>query len=116
VPVWPAFVSGGRVDGLPEFLLQEEAALTPRGLLDPFTGRPDLEEVVAVEPHGRNFDGDLLVVSRTITWVGHGLNEIPAESAEPPTEAETNAVHAALDYLGYTGPREIRLLLAVSCT
>lgn len=95
---------------------QVHESVAYKDLVDPFTGRPDLEEAVAVEPHGRNFDGNLLVVSRTVTWVGDGLNEIPAASAEPPTEAETSAVHAALDYLGYTGPREIRLLLAVSCT
>jgi hypothetical protein len=38
------------------------------------------------------------------------LREIPAASL---TQAETAAVNAALDYLGYTGPREIRQLLAL---
>jgi hypothetical protein len=91
-------------------------SVADKDLIEPFAGRPDLEDVVAVEQHGRNFDGDLLVVSRTVTWMGDGLSEIPAACAGPPTEAEASAVHAALDYLGYTGPREIRLLLAVTCT
>jgi hypothetical protein len=91
-------------------------SVADRDLTDPFAGLPGLEDVVAVEPHGRNSGGGLLVVARTVTWAGDGLSEIPAESAQPPTEAETSAVHAALDHLGYTGPREIRLLLAVSCT
>jgi hypothetical protein len=81
-----------------------------RDLIDPSMGRPDLDAVVAVEPHGRDFDGDLLVISRTVTWAGDGLEEITAASVEPPTDA----LHAALDYLGCTGPREIRLLLAVN--
>jgi len=87
---------------------QVHESIADKDLIDPFTGRPDLDAVVAVEPHGRDFDGDLLVITRTITWAGVGLEEITAESA---TEAETASINAALDYLGYTGPREIRLLL-----
>ena len=88
-------------------------SIADKDLIEPFTSRPDLDAVVAVEPHGHDFNGDLLVISRTITWAGVGLEEITAESAEPPTEAESAAITAALDYLGYTGPRKIRLLLAV---
>lgn len=82
-------------------------------LIDPFAGRPDLDEVVGTEQHGPDFDGDLLVIRRTITWAGHGLEEITTEKIAPPTGDEFAAVNAALDYLGYAGPRDIRLLLAV---
>jgi hypothetical protein len=44
---------------------------------------------------------------------GDGLDEIPTASVAPPTTAETTAVNAALDHLGYSGPREIRLLLTI---
>jgi len=84
-------------------------------LFDPFTGRPDLDAVVGMVPHGPGFDGDLLVITRTVTWAGGWLCEIAADKIAPPTETETAAVNAALDYLGYAGPREIRLLLAVDC-
>jgi hypothetical protein len=82
-------------------------------LIDPFVGRPDLDEIVGTEQHGPDFDGDLLVIRRTITWADHGIGKITTDKITPPIEAETAAVNAALDYLGYTGPREIRLLLTV---
>jgi hypothetical protein len=82
-------------------------------LTDPFEDRPDLDEIVSTEQHGPDFDGNLLVIRRTLTWAGHGLGEIPAGKITPPTQEETAAMHAALDYLGYCGPREIRLLVAV---
>jgi hypothetical protein len=92
---------------------QVHESIADRDLIEPFQDRPDLDAVVATEPHGRDFDGDLLLIKRSITWAGRGLGEITAGSVAPPTETETAAVHAALDYLGYTGPREIRLLLAI---
>ena len=39
-----------------------------------------------------------------------------AGAVTPPTGAEVTAVNQALDYLGYTGPRQLRLLLALDCT
>jgi hypothetical protein len=71
------------------------------------------DEAACGSQHGPDFDGDLLVIRRTVTQVGDGLGEITNDKIAPPTEAETAAVNAALDYLGYAGPREIRLLLAV---
>lgn len=68
---------------------------------------------MGAEQHGPDFDGDLVVIRRTVTWAGHGLGEITAEKIAAPTEEETALMHAALDYLGHAGPREIRLLLAV---
>jgi hypothetical protein len=85
-------------------------------LIDPFGERPDLEAVVGTEQHGPDFDGDLLVISRTVTWAVDGLGEVTTEQIAPPTQAEIATVNAALDYLGYAGPREIRLLLAVDYT
>jgi hypothetical protein len=82
-------------------------------LIDPFMSRPDLDEVVGTVQHGPGFDGDLLVITRTVTWAGHGLEEVTTEKIAPPTGEEIAAVNAALDYLRYGGPREIRLLLAV---
>lgn len=87
-------------------------SLAEAELIDPFTERPDLEAVVATEQHGPDFTGDLLVISRTLTCVGGGLGDV-TDKVTPPTDAETAAVHAALDYLGYTGPRQVRLLLTV---
>jgi hypothetical protein len=63
------------------------------------------------------FDGNLLVIKRTlIDPAGRRLEEIPAEKVTPPTEGEVAAVNEALDFLGYTGQREIRLLLALDHT
>ena len=74
-----------------------------------------LREVVAVETTGCEFDGHILVIKRTLTWAyDYGLREVKPESLAPPTEAEVAAVNAALDHLGYTGPRDIRLLLAAN--
>jgi len=91
-------------------------SLAGTDLTGPFTARPDLDAVVAIEPCGRDYGQALLVIKRTVTWAGDGLEEIPAGTVAPPTGAETAAVHAALDYLGYTGPRQVRLLLAVDYT
>jgi hypothetical protein len=85
-------------------------------LIDPFISRPDLDAVVGTEQHGLDFDGDLLVITRTLTWAGHGLGEVTTGKIAPPTGEEIAAVNAALDYLGYAGPRQIRLLLAVDYT
>ena len=90
-------------------------SLAEAELIDPFTGRPDLQAVVATEQHGPDFTGDLLVISRTVTYADGGLGDV-TDKVAPPTEAETAAVHAALDYLGYTGPRQVRLLLTVDGT
>lgn len=50
-----------------------------------------------------------------MTWAyDYGVHEVKPETLAPPTEAETAAVNAALDHLGYTGPRDIRLLLAAN--
>jgi hypothetical protein len=87
---------------------QVHESVAGKDLIEPFTGRPDLDPVVAVEPHSRDLHGDLLVINRTITRAADGLGEIPAASVAPPTQAETTAINAALDHLGYTGPREIR--------
>jgi hypothetical protein len=95
---------------------QVHESVAGKDLIDPFTDRPDLNAAVAVEPHGRDLHGDLLVINRTITCAADGLKQISADALTPPTQAETTAVHAALDHLGYTGPREIRLLLAVDWT
>lgn len=76
-------------------------------------GRPDLEAVVSTEPHGAGHDRDLLVITRTVTWAGQGLGEVPADAVAPPSGAEAAALHAALDHLGYAGPRNIGLLLAI---
>jgi hypothetical protein len=88
-------------------------SITEAEVTGPFADRPDLDAVVGTEQHGPGFDGNLLVIKRTVTWAGDGLEEVTTEKIAPPTQAETGAVHAALDYLGYTGPRDIRLLLAV---
>jgi len=82
-------------------------------LTDPLAARPDLEAVVSTETHGASRDQDLLVISRTATWAAEGLDEVPASTTAPPTQAETDALNAALDHLGYTGPRDIKLLLAL---
>jgi hypothetical protein len=92
-------------------------SLAGKDLLLPLVDQPALDAVVAVEQDGWEFDGNLLVIKRTCTDpAGRRLEEIPAEAVTPPTEAEVAAVNQALDYLGYTGPREIRLLLALDHT
>jgi hypothetical protein len=78
------------------------------------TAPPELDAGIAVEPHDPELGNDLLVNWRTITWVGDGLGEISAESVAPPPETESAAMGVAPDHLGYTGPRQIRLLLAIA--
>ncbi len=82
-------------------------------LVEPFEDQPALDAVVGVEPTGWACDGDLLIIKRTLTYGHWRMEEIPAATVTTPTEAETAAVNQALDYLGYTGPRQIRLLLAL---
>jgi hypothetical protein len=96
---------------------QVHESLVGKDLIEPFRDQPALDAVVAVEQDGWAFDGNLLVIKRTLTDpAGLRLEEIPAETVTPPTDAEVAAVNEALDFLGYTGPREIRLLLALDCT
>jgi hypothetical protein len=95
---------------------QVHPSIADKDLVEPFAGRPDLDAVVVVEPHGRDLDGDLLVINRTITSASGGLSQLDTDALTPPTPAEITAVHAALDHLGYTGPRDITLLIAVDWT
>jgi hypothetical protein len=91
-------------------------SLAGKDLIEPLAGQPGLDAVVAVEQDGSQFDGNLLVIKRTLTGpAGQRLEEIPAGTVTPPTDAEVAAVNQALDYLGYTGPRQLRLLLALDC-
>lgn len=95
---------------------QVHESIADLDLTSSFTSCPDLEAVISAESHGVGLDRDLLVISRTVTWAADGLDEVHADAIAVPTEAETTALHAALDHLGYTGPRDIKLLLAVSRT
>jgi hypothetical protein len=96
---------------------QLHPSLAGKDLIEPLAGQPGLDAVVAVEQDGSEFDGNLLVIKRTLTGpAGQRLEEIPAGTVTPPTGAEVAAVNQALDYLGYTGPRQLRLLLALDCT
>jgi hypothetical protein len=95
---------------------QVHQSLAGKDLLMPFADQPALDAVVAVEQDGSDFDGNLLIIKRTVTDpAGHRLEEIPADRLAPPTDAEVAAVNQALDFLGYTGSRQIRLLLALDC-
>ena len=95
---------------------QVHPSLAGKDLIEPFEDQPGLEEVVAVEQDGSEFDGNLLVIKRTLTYGEWRLEEISSGTVTPPTDAEVAAVNQALDYLGYTGPRQLRLLLALDCT
>jgi hypothetical protein len=96
---------------------QVHPSLDGKDLIEPFAGQPGLDAVVAVEQDGSAFDGNLLVIKRTLTGpAGQRLEEIPSGTVIPPTDTEVAAVNQALDYLGYTGPRRLRLLLALDCT
>jgi hypothetical protein len=96
---------------------QVHPSLAGKDLIEPFADQHGLDDVVAVEQDGARFDGNLLVIKRTLTGpAGDRLEEIPAGTIAPPTDAEVAAVNQALDFLGYTGPRQLRLLLALDCT
>jgi hypothetical protein len=96
---------------------QVHPSLAGKDLIEPFADQPALDAVIAVEQDGSEFDGNLLVIKRTLTGpAGRRLEEIPAGTVAPPTDSEVTAVNQALDYLGYTGPRQLRLLLALDCT
>lgn len=95
---------------------QVHPSLAGKDLIEPFADQPGLEAVVSVEQDGARFDGNLLVIKRTLTGpAGDRLEEIPAGTVAPPTDDEVAAVNQALDFLGYTGPRQLRLLLALDC-
>jgi hypothetical protein len=95
---------------------QVHPSLAGKDLIEPFGDRPALDAIVAVEQDGSEFDGNLLVIKRTLTGpAGQRLEEISSGTVAPPTDAEAAAVNQALDFLGYTGPRQLRLLLALDC-
>jgi hypothetical protein len=97
---------------------QVHESIAGTDLTDPFTERPDLDAVVAVEPHGRERNprresgGHLIVISRTLIFADCGLDDIPAAITDPSTPEETAAARQALNHLGYTGPRLLRLVIA----
>jgi hypothetical protein len=66
---------------------QVHPSLAGKDLIEPFADQPDLDTVVAVEQDGSDFDGNLLVIKRTLTGpAGQRLEEIPpAPSPRPPT-------------------------------
>lgn len=73
---------------------------------------PDLKGIVTAELSGSTGDGDIVVLTRTMTRApDDGCAAVTLKVLEQPCESEIRAVNAALDLLGYTGPRHVRLLL-----
>lgn len=91
-----------------------ESLATIKDMLDRVLGeRRDLARTVGIEGYGYQFTRSVLVINRTLTDVlDYGIGPVDRDRLSPPTRAEAAAAGAALDHLGYTGPRDIRLLLA----
>lgn len=108
-PGWPENLRGkGRHDPA-----NADAVAAREALIEDWERRRDEAVPVDTDHYGSyDYGGTVLVFKRTKASVNWGCKAVdPAQLTAPPTAAEQAKAGVVLDYLGFTGDREPRLLL-----
>lgn len=80
--------------------------------VDAWRGRKDAAVPVEFDHCGTyDYGNSMLIVKRTLSDVSWGCEEVSGDTITPPYKYEIDAVNKVLDAIGFTGNRDIKLLL-----